>query len=168
MKKISCFTICVSLLCVVCLQAAEKPTVIELETLIALDYFEAPVAFSPDGSKIVTWATPEIIRIWDTNTGEVLSEVRELPKWRLDRWWHDRSAPHIFPGPIGFFPDGKKVFVRNSHGPAMSLRIWNPDSEDEWQILEDLLPLDSTPTSSPIPDFSVVFSPDGKKNGYYK
>ena len=95
------------------------------------------VAFSPDGSKIVSGSYDETIRVWDASTG-----VEMLPPLRGHDHWV-RS--------VAFSPDGLKI-ISGSYDET--IRVWDASTG-----IEMLPPLRGHH------DWvrSVAFSPDGSK-----
>ena len=95
------------------------------------------VAFSPDGSKIISGSDDKTIRIWDASTG-----IEMLPPLR----GHDSSFYSVT-----FSPDGSK-FISGSDDKT--IRVWDASTG-----IEMLPPLRGHDGSI----YSVAFSPDGSK-----
>ena len=74
------------------------------------------LAFSPDGTRIVTGATNRTTTIWDTKTGDELFSLRYAPL-RKD----DQSGDALNDSSI-FSPDGKKVIMACTDG---AVRVFN-------------------------------------------
>ncbi|KAF8714382.1 hypothetical protein AX14_009184 [Amanita brunnescens Koide BX004] len=95
------------------------------------------VAFSPDGSKIVSGSDDKTIRVWDASTG-----VEILPPLRgHDYWIHS----------VAFSPDGSKIISGSSD---KTIRVW--DASTGIEMLPPLRRHDDW-------IHSVAFSPDGSK-----
>jgi WD40 repeat protein len=95
------------------------------------------VAFSPDGSKIISGSNDKTIRVWDASTGiEIVPPIRG----------HDDSILSV-----AFSPDGSKII---SGSADKTIRLWDASTG-----VEMLPPLRGHG------DFisSVAFSPDGSK-----
>jgi WD40 repeat protein len=74
-------------------------------------HWDCPIAFSPDGKKIVTSNEFNIARIWDYGTGEELQKL----------------VGHVSAvTKVAFFPDGKKIVTRSydTYGQDTTVRIW--------------------------------------------
>ena len=95
------------------------------------------VAFSPDGSKIISGSDDKTIRVWDASTG-----IEMLPPLR----GHDDSI-----NSVAFSPDGSKII---SGSDDKTIRVWDASTS-----IETLPPLRGHD------DWinSVAFSPDGSK-----
>ena len=91
------------------------------------------VAFSPDGSKIISGSCDETIRVWDASTG-----IEMLPPLR----GHEDSISSV-----ALSPDGSKII---SGSWDKTIRVWDTSAG-----IEMLPPL---PVHSSIS--SVAFSPD--------
>ena len=96
---------------------------------------KSSIAFSPDGTKILTGCADGVARIWDAETGEVLLQF-------VGHAGHFKSAV--------FSSDEKKVLTLASD----NARIWDVETGKELHILED---------GDAFPPRSVTFSPDSKK-----
>ncbi|KAJ3805075.1 hypothetical protein F5876DRAFT_1607, partial [Lentinula aff. lateritia] len=95
------------------------------------------VAFSPDGTRVVSGSHNKTLRIWDARTGTQIGEPLQ---------GHDHSV-----NSVAFSPDGTRI-VSGSHDKT--LRIWN--SRTGAQIGEPLQGHDDWVSS-------VAFSPDGTR-----
>ena len=95
------------------------------------------VAFSPDGTKIISGSDDKTIRVWDASTG-----VEILPPLRGHHHWI-RS--------VAFSPDGSKII---SGSFDTTIRVW--DASTGVEMLPPLLGHDGF-------IHSVAFSPDGSK-----
>ncbi|KAK3291304.1 uncharacterized protein B0H64DRAFT_349303 [Chaetomium fimeti] len=93
------------------------------------------VAFSPDGSRIVSGSADHTIRVWDATSG---MEVRKLEG-------HCGSVRSV-----AFSPDGGRVV---SGSADHTIRLWDAKSGKEVQKLDG--------HNDPV--YSVAFSPDGSR-----
>ncbi|MDI9418460.1 MAG: CHAT domain-containing protein [Euryarchaeota archaeon] len=91
------------------------------------------VAFSPDGSKVLTGNDEGTARIWDVSSGQ---EVHRLP--HSDWVWA-----------VAFSPDGSRALTGSLDGTA---RIWDASSGQEYHRL-----------AHDGPVLAVAFSPDGSR-----
>ena len=137
MKRIISLAVCVSFLLAVSLQAQAIVPLIQGLPQLAIGYDQPPVAFSPDGKKIVA-KNNGAVHIWDAESG------KELQQFGAERNGVRYAA---------FSPDGKKIATTHSYVVA---RIWDVGSGRE------LLKLDGKGTAGHSMD-STVFSPDGTK-----
>ena len=101
------------------------------------DLYVLSVAFSPDGSRIVSGSYDQTIRVWDASTG-----VEMLPPLR----GHDRYVLSV-----AFSPDGSKIV---SASYDQTIRVW--DASTGVEMLPPLQGHDECVRS-------VAFSPDGSK-----
>ena len=95
------------------------------------------IAFSPDGSKIISGSSDKTIQVWDASTG-----VEMLPPLR----GHDDSIHSV-----AFSPDGSKIISGSSD---KTIRVWEASTGIE--MLPPLQGHNNLITS-------VAFSPDGSK-----
>lgn len=73
------------------------------------------VAFSPDGTKLISGSTDETARVWDIKTGKELKRFGKEKILIRDPKLRDPKAPQMFAAvqAVGFSPDGR--FVAMSH-----------------------------------------------------
>jgi WD40 repeat protein len=93
------------------------------------------IAFSPDGTKVLTGCADGTARIWNPETGDALLEF-------VGHTGHFKSTV--------FSSDGKKILTVASD----NARIWDAETGKQLHILAEE---DAPPT------YSAAFSPDGKK-----
>jgi WD40 repeat protein len=98
---------------------------------------DSSVAFSPDGSKIISGSDDKTIRVWDASTG-----IEMLPPLRGHDDWINSVA---------FSPDGSKII---SGSDDKTIRVW--DASTGIEMLPPLRGHDGL-------IYSVAFSPDGSK-----
>ncbi|MGZ4413309.1 MAG: nSTAND1 domain-containing NTPase [Gaiellaceae bacterium] len=98
------------------------------------------VAFSPDGSRVVTASPDKTARLWDAASGEELQVLRG----HTDTVW---SAV--------FSPDGSRVVTASADGTA---RVWDAASGGELHVLPWEGAADATGA-----DRYAAFSPDGSR-----
>ena len=72
-------------------------------------YGVSSVAYSPDGTKIVSGSTDNTIKIWDTNTGECLQTLMG----------HSKSVYAV-----AYSPDGRKII---SGSYDKTVKIWGEE-----------------------------------------
>ena len=163
MSRLLC-TLCFAFLLNTCLNAQNQNNYVELKGDSAV--------FSPDGKKILTTSTNDIVRIWDTETG------KELQKWEFQdaeygvtavfspdgkkvvtsgngyrQIWDAKSGEELKLGETfnTFSPDGTKIVTGNHSGSGGDvLRIWDAESGKELFRLE-------------VKFHEASFSPDSKK-----
>jgi WD40 repeat protein len=92
------------------------------------------VAFSPDGTQVVSGSHDMTVRLWDAATGAALQTLEGHSDWVTS---------------VAFSPDGTQVV---SGSLDMTVRLWDAATRAPLQTLEG--------HSSPVN--SVAFSPDGK------
>ena len=102
------------------------------------------VAFSPDGTSIVTGSADETARIWDANSG------KELLTLDSGNEFQQREKGYVYAVLFtNFSPDGKKIVTAAQHGVT---HIWDAESGKVLQKLEHGI--------SPIN--YIAYSPDSK------
>ena len=92
-------------------------------------------AFSPDGSRIVTWSSDNTARIWDAATAKEIAVLRGHKEWVSS---------------AAFSPDGSRIVTGSRDNTA---RIWDAATAKEIAVLrghQDLV-------------ISAAFSPDGSR-----
>ena len=111
-------------------------------TLEEHNYAVRSVAFSPDGKRIVSGGTDSKIRIWNSETGELVHTLREIIKfYRVNS--------------VAFSPDGERIV---SGGTDSKIRIWNVGTGQVERVFQGHdYRLNRTGVRS------VAFSPDGKR-----
>ncbi len=135
------------------------------------------VAFSPDNKKIATAGADRTIRIFEVETGKLLSQIEDHADWIFAVAWspdgkrlasasRDKTAKVFdiekkeslvtFPGhaqpvyTISFTPDGKGIATG---GEDNRIRVWNPDSDGK--PIRDMGGFGGTV-------FKLRYTPDGK------
>ena len=135
------------------------------------------VAFSPDNKKIATAGADRTIRIFEVETGKLLSQIEDHADWifavalspdgkRLASASRDKTAKVFdvekkeslvtFPGhaqpvyTVSFTPDGKGVATG---GEDNRIRVWNPDNDGK--AIRDIGGFGGTV-------FKLRYTPDGK------
>ena len=135
------------------------------------------VAFSPDSKKIATAGADRTIRIFEVETGKLLSQIEDHADWifevafspdgkRLASASRDKTSKVFdvekkeslvtFPGhaqpvyTVSFTPDGKGVATG---GEDNRIRVWNPDNDGKQ--IRDIGGFGGTV-------FKLRYSPDGK------
>jgi eukaryotic-like serine/threonine-protein kinase len=100
------------------------------------------VAYSPDGTRLVTSARDGVVDIWDTSV---------TPQWTMVA----KNGPEVSALPLAFFPDGKRlVIAQRCNPPARDrLQIWDVSSTRP-AIVRDV---------SGLTACSACFSRDGKE-----
>ena len=83
-----------------------KDKVVCLQTLEGHSGYVESVAYSPDGTKIISGSTDKTIKIWNANTGECLQTL----EGHLDIIWS-----------VAFSPDGTKII---SGSDDTTIKIW--------------------------------------------
>jgi len=137
MQRITHLAVCIFLLFIGCLQAADVPF-IEIKGGNVRVF---SVAFSPDGKTVVTGDTDGTTRIWDATSGKVLKTLR--------------GHTHFVVSAV-FSSDGKRVVTSSQDGTA---RIWNAETGKELKKLQGHG--DGKIVGRAV--VSAAFSPDGKK-----
>ena len=135
------------------------------------------VAFSPDSKKIATAGADRTIRVFEVETGKVLTQIEDHADWifgiafspdgkRLASASRDKTSKVFdlekkeslvtFPGhaqpiyTVSFTPDGKGIATG---GEDNRIRVWNPDSDGK--AIREIGGFGGTV-------FKLLFSPDGK------
>jgi len=106
-----------------------------LSSRLLLSWLPVPIAFSPDGKKIVSGSPSNAIKVWDADSGIGLMTL---------------SGHEEFLTGLAFTPDGKRIV---SSSNDRTLRIWDASTGQQLMILkghEDRIN-------------EVVISPDGKR-----
>jgi WD40 repeat protein len=92
------------------------------------------VVFSPDGRRLASAGRDEMVKVWDTATGQETLTLRA----------------HTMIPSVAFRPDGRRLASAGWDG---TVRLWDPDTGQEIRTLKghaDVV-------------FSVAFSPDGRR-----
>ena len=97
------------------------------------------IAYSPDGSKIVSASFDHSVKIWDATSGAL---VREL------KGYHEKDAPHghfeeVYS--VAFSPDGKLI-ATGSGGVEKVIKLWKAD---DGSFVRDLVHPDWTREKGP-------------------
>jgi mono/diheme cytochrome c family protein len=135
------------------------------------------VAFSPDNKKIATAGADRTIRIFEVETGKLLSQIEDHADWIFAVAWspngkrlasasRDKTAKvfdvekkeslvtfptHAQPVyTVSFTPDGKGIATG---GEDNRIRVWNPDNDGK--AIRDIAGFGATV-------FKLHYSPDGK------
>lgn len=106
-----------------------------------------PIAFSPDGIRLISGESEAELAVWDVLTGEKLAVLSTA----ADSTDGDLAVRKYRPESIAFSPDGKRVAATNPSGP---LFVWDIDGSNAVRVL-------SEGDNRFDPDRSVAFSPDG-------
>ena len=112
-----------------------KKQVSVLKTLEGHTGFVNSVAYSPDGTKIISGSVDRTIKIWDANTGQCLKTLVG----------HSSDV-----NSVAYSPDGKRII---SGSYDKTIRIWDVNTGECIKTLEGHSNVVS----------SVAFSPDGTK-----
>ena len=106
-----------------------------LKTLEGHKYSVLSVAYSPDGTKIISSSWDNTIKIWDANTGQCLKTLEGHSETIIS---------------VAYSPDGTKII---SGSVDRTIKIWDANTGACLQILRG------------HSDYvnSVAFSPDGRK-----
>jgi Tol biopolymer transport system component len=92
------------------------------------------VVFSPDGRKLATAGADRIVRVFETETGKLLTQIEDHADWIFD---------------IAFSPDGKKLATASRDKTS---KVFDVEKK------ESLV----TFTGHGAPVYTVAFTPDGK------
>jgi hypothetical protein len=92
------------------------------------------VALSPDGKKLATAGADRVVRVFETETGKLLTQIEDHADWIFD---------------IAFSPDGKRLATASRDKTSKVFDI---------QKKESLV----TFTGHGLPVYTVAFTPDGK------
>jgi WD40 repeat protein len=93
------------------------------------------VAFSPDGTRVLTGSSDETAKLWDAETGQEIRTFLGHTGWVVS---------------VAFSPDGKRVLTGSWDGTA---KLWDAETGQEIRTFRG--------HASWV--FSVAFSPDGKR-----
>jgi WD40 repeat protein len=113
------------------------------------------VAISPDGKRIASVADDMVCRLWNTESGQLLRELRG----------HQEQTPHHFPSMLfvcTFSPDGRFLATADKVGHIV---VWDTDSGKPVKTLEapGLYTWDPVQRKHSIGGIrALTFSPDGK------
>ena len=116
----------------------EKPKVPEyklLKTLEGHSGYVYSVAYSPDGTKIISGSYDKTIKIWNANTGECLKTL---------------EGHSYFVNSVAYSPDGTKIISGSGDG---TIKIWNANTGKCLKTLN----------GHKYSVESVAYSPDGRK-----
>jgi len=106
-----------------------------ITSIIADDKGVSSVAFSPDGSRLVSGGLDHMVKIWDIATGDLIEKI----------------AGHThFVESVAYSPDGTRIA---SGGQDWSVRIWDADTGQNLHILKGHRGAVE----------NVAFSPDGRR-----
>ncbi|CCA74344.1 related to WD40-repeat protein (notchless protein) [Serendipita indica DSM 11827] len=95
------------------------------------------VAFSPDGSRIVSGSMDKTIRLWDADNGQLSGQPL---------LGHETGV-----GSVAFSPDGSRILSGAGDG---TVRLWDADTNQ---------PLGEPPRSHEGSIYAVAFSPEGSR-----
>src|SRR5262249_25655634 len=103
------------------------------------------LAFSPDGTRILTGGTDQAVKVWDAKTGKVLLDAKGMMS-------HDSS--------VAVSPDGKRVVAGRDDGTTRAI-----DAQTGAALLElkGRLRVANWVSLSTTGVMSVAFSPDGTR-----
>jgi len=98
------------------------------------------IAFSPDGSQLISAGFDGKAIVYDTNTGETITEYLEHGQWALG---------------VAYTPDGEYATTAGTNaGTGNSVLIWDPDTGETIKTLP--LPVNTVSFTA------LEYSPDGK------
>ena len=89
-----------------------------LKTLYGHSFYVYSVAYSPDGTKIISSSDDETIKIWGANTGQCLKTL-EGHSWEVDS--------------VAYSPDGTKII---SGSVDKTIKIWDANTGQCLKTLE--------------------------------
>lgn len=121
-------------LCTYILDAVSGKEISKIHSFNSADKTDIRAKFSPDGKLAITVSFNDSVQVWNSETGEFLSELTGHKGW-IEQ--------------VLFSPDGKKILTTSVDGTA---RIWNPYTGKELMTLEGHI-------KDPA---AAKFSPDGK------
>ena len=106
-----------------------------LSSRLLLSWLPVPIAFSPDGKKIVSGSPSNAIKVWDVGSGTELMTL---------------SGHEEFLTGLAFTPDGKRIVSSSTDN---TLRVWDASTGQELMVFEG--------HEARISDIAI--SPDGKR-----
>ena len=106
-----------------------------LKTLVGHSNYVESVAYSPDGTKIISCSEDKTIKIWNANTGECLKIL---------------EGHSVDVKSVAYSPDGKRII---SGSIDRTIKIWNANTGECLQTLKGHTGIVR----------SVSYSPDGKR-----
>ncbi len=84
------------------------------------------VAFSPDGTRIVTGSADQMARVWDARTGTLLLELKGHTDGVVTSW--PRISPSV--SFVAFSPDGARIITGVEGGRAQA-KVWDARTGQE-------------------------------------
>ena len=109
----------------------------ELQLLATEPIYVLNMAFSPDGTKLVSTGRDAPLSLWDAKSGRLL---RTFP---IEASWYNKG--------VAYSPDGKIIA---SNGQIGAVLLWNCDTGENTRTFEGQEDWEGV--------FSIQFSPDGK------